>query len=212
VPPAALQAIAEGEPPSPMALVRAVGPRLLRDILGPPVAFYAGWKLTGNVFIGVAIATLVAVVVYLHERRQGRPGLIARVVLLFVLVQAIVGVATDSATAYLVQPALLGAINGALWLGSVAVGRPLAGTFAREVFTVDDQTRASEEYRSVFHYISVLFGVFFLSFAVVQLAVLLIVGVGAFLLTRLVDAAGTLAMIGYAVRHISHHLGARLSI
>jgi hypothetical protein len=127
-------------------------------------------------------------------------------------VQAIVGVATDSATAYLIQPALLGAINGVLWLGSVALGRPLAGTFAREVFPVDDETRASEDYLSVFRYVSLLFGIYFVGFAAIQLAVLLIVGVGAFLLTRVADALGILVMVVFCVRYISRRLGARLRV
>jgi hypothetical protein len=97
-------------------------------------------------------------------------------------------------------------INGVLWLGSVALGRPLAGTFAREVIPVDDATRGSEEYRAVFRYISLLFGIFFVTFAAIQLVVLLIVGVGAFLLTRLADAAGIIAMIVYSVRYISRHV------
>lgn len=205
-----LRALVGDGAPSGKTLVRSVGPRLLRDILGPPVAFYGGWKLTGNVFAGVVIATVLALLVYVYERRHGRPGLIARVVLLFVLVQAVVGVATGSATAYLIQPALLGVVNGGLWLGSVGLGRPLAGTFAREVFPVDAQTRASADYHSVFHYVSLIFGLYFVTFAVVQLVVLLIVGVGAFLLTRVADAVGTLGLVVYCVRYISRHLGARL--
>jgi hypothetical protein len=211
-PAADLRSLVGESAPTGMTLVRSVGPRLLRDILGPPVAFYGGWKLTGNVFVGVALGTSIAVLVYAYERRHGRPGLIARVVLLFVLVQAIVGIATDSATAYLIQPALLGVINGALWLGSVALGRPLAGTFAREVFPVDDATRDSDDYRAVFRYVSLLFGVFFITFAALQLAVLLVVGVGAFLLTRVADAIGILVMVVYCVRHISRELGPRLRL
>lgn len=188
-------------------LLRSVGPRLLLDILGPPLAFYGIWKATDNVLIGVVVGTVVSVLILVYERRQGRPGLIAQVILGFVLVQAVVGVATDSATAYLVQPALLGAINGALWLGSVALGRPLAGTFAREVFPIDDEIRASEQYRVVFGRVSLWFGIFFIVFAAIQLTVLLIVGIGAFVATRVLDAVGILVMIVVCVRYITQRLG-----
>lgn len=198
--------------PVGLSLIRSVGPRLLRDILGPPIAFYGGWKLTGNVFVGVALGTSFAVLAYAYERRHGRPGMIARVVLAFVLLQAIVGIVTDSATAYLVQPAMLGAANGMLWLGSVLLGRPLAGIFAREVFPVDAETRDSHEYHSVFRYVTLLFGIFFVTIAAVQLAVLLIVGIGAFVATRVLDAAGILAMVVYCVRYIGHRLGAQLGL
>lgn len=198
------------EVPSGMTLIRAIGPRLLRDILGPPLAFYGGWKLTGHIVIGIAIGTFVALAVFAYERRHGRPGLIARVVLLFVLVQAVVGFLTGSATAYLIQPAALGVVNGLLWLGSVAIGRPLAGTFAQELFPVSDETRASEDYVAVFRRVSVMFGIFFVIAAAVQLVILLIVGVGAFLVTRVFDAVGILAMIVYCVHYIRGILGERL--
>ena len=98
------------------------------------------------------------------------------------------------------------------WLGSVAVGRPVAGVFAREVFPVDDQTRASAEYHAVFRYVSLLFGIFFLAMAAVQLAVLLIVGIGAFIATRVLDAVGILAMAAYCVRYIGHRFGAQMNL
>ena len=191
-------------------LVKRVGPRLLLDILGPPLGFYGTWKATDNVFVGVAVGTVVSVLILLYERRQGRPGLIAQVVLGFVLVQAIVGLTTDSATAYLVGPALLGAINGALWLGSVALHRPLAGTFAREVFPVDDELRASPEYAEIFSKVSLWFGLFFIVFGAIQLTVLLIVGIGAFVATRVLDAIGILLMIVFCVRYITARFGTRI--
>lgn len=200
----------DAEPRPEWSLVRSVGPRLLRDILGPPIAFYGGWKATGNVFVGVGLGTAFAVTVYGFERRRGRPGMIARVVLAFILLQAIVGIATNSATAYLIQPAVLGVVNGMLWLGSVAIGRPLAGIFAREVFPVDDETRSSQEYHAVFRYVSLLFGIFFIVAAAVQLVVLLVVGVGAFLATRVLDAVGVLAMATYCMRYISRRFGKQL--
>ena len=209
-PASALAALAGSEALTPWALLRSVGPRLLRDILGPPLAFYPVWKGTGNVYAGVAVATVVSLAIYAYERGKGRPWLIARVVLLFILASAIVGIATNSATAYLIQPAVLGVINGVLWLGSVALGKPLAGTFAREIFPVSDEIAASEEYRTVFRRISVWFGIFFIVAAAIQLVVLLIVGVGAFLATRVADALSILAMIAFSVRYISGQLGTYL--
>lgn len=197
--------------PTPSVLLKSIGPRLLRDTLGPPATFYAAWKISGNVFIGIAVATAFSAAAYAYERRNGRPGLITRVVLLFVVVQAIIGVATDSATAYLVQPALLGVVNGLLWLGSVALGRPLAGIFAQEVFPVSEEVRVSGHYRAVFRHISLWLGIFFVTFAAAQLAVLLAVGIGAFLATRVADAVGTLLIVAWCVRYISHHLGEHLS-
>ena len=194
------------------SLLKSVGPRLLRDILGPTLSFYAVWKLSGSVIAGVAAGSVVSLVAFRYERRHSRPGLIARFVLAVVVLQAVVGLATGSATAYLIQPAILGAVNGAVWLGSVAIGRPLAGVFAREIFPVDREMRASAEYRYVFRHVSLLFGVFFLVFAVMQLSVLLIVGVGAFVAVRVVDVVCTLGMVVYCLRYIARHLGDRLRL
>jgi intracellular septation protein A len=193
-------------------LLRSTGPRLLRDILGPTLSFYAGWKVTGNVVVGIALGTAVSLAAYRYERRQGRPGAIARLVLAFVVLQAVIGLATGSATAYLMQPAILGSINGAVWLGSVAIGKPLAAVFAADVFPIDEETRASEEFRSVFRHISLVFGTFFLAFAAVQLVVLLGVGVDAFVALRVLDAVLILALIVYAVRYAVDRLGGRMRL
>ena len=193
-------------------LLRSTGPRLLRDILGPTLSFYAGWKATGNVVVGIAAGTVVSLAAYRYERRRGRPGVIAQLVLAFVVLQAIIGLATGSATTYLMQPAILGSINGAVWLGSAAIGKPLAALFAAEVFPIDDETRASAEYRSVFGHVSLVFGTFFVVFAAVQLAVLVAVGVDAFVALRVLDAVFMIALIVYAVRYAVDRLGGRMDL
>ena len=193
-------------------LLRSTGPRLLRDILGPTLSFYAGWKVSGNVVVGIALGTTFSLAAYRYERRRGRPGAIAQLVLAFVVLQAVIGLATGSAEAYLVQPAILGSINGAVWLGSVVIGKPLAAVFAREVFPIDEETLASEEFHLVFRHISLVFGAFFLVFAAVQLAVLVAVGVDAFVALRVLDAVLILALIVYSVRYAVEHLGGRMQL
>jgi hypothetical protein len=198
--------LATFEIPTGSGLLKTVGPRLMLDILAPPLAFYGAWKPTDNLLFGVVVGTAASVLIYAYERHRGRPGLIAQVVLLFVLAAAVVGVVTDSTTAYLVQPAALGAINGLIWLGSVALGKPLAATFAREVFPVPEEIQAMDEYRTVFRRVSLWFGIFFVVAAAIQLAVLLILGVGAFVAVRVLDAIAILTMIVWSVRYITDRL------
>ncbi len=193
-------------------LLRSTGPRLLRDILGPTLSFYAGWKISGSLVVGIALGTMCSVAAYRYERRRGRPGAIAQLVLAFVVLQAVIGLVTGSAEAYLVQPVILGTINGAVWLGSVAIGKPLAAVFAAEVFPVDDETRSSDEFRLVFRHVSLVFGTFFVVFAALQLAVLLAVGVDAFVALRVLDALLILALIVYAVRYAVDHLGGQMRL
>lgn len=189
------------------ALLRSSAPRLLRDILGPTLSFYGGWRLSGNLAVGVVLGSLFSLAAYGYERRHGRPGAIVRLVLAFVVVQAVVGLATGSAKAYLVQPVILGGINGLVWLGSVVIGKPLAAVFGHEVFPVDEQTRASGEFRAVFRHLSLVFGACFLIFAAAQLGILLAVGIDAFVAARVLDAVGILIVLVYSVRYAVRHLG-----
>src|SRR6202011_1773052 len=55
-------------------LLRSSGPRLLRDILGPTLSFYAGWKVTGSLLVGVVLGTTFSFAAYRYERHHGRPG------------------------------------------------------------------------------------------------------------------------------------------
>jgi hypothetical protein len=198
--------------PTGSVLLRTVAPRLMLDILAPPLAFYGAWKPTDNLLLGVIVGTAASLLIYAYERHQGRPGLISQVVLAFVLAAAVVGVVTDSTTAYLVQPAALGAINGLIWVGSVALGKPLAATFAREVFPVPEEIQATDDYRTVFRRVSLWFGIFFVVAAAIQLVVLVVLGVGAFVAVRVVDAVAILAMIVWSVRYVTDHLGQYLDL
>jgi hypothetical protein len=193
-------------------VLRASGPRLLRDILGPTLSFYGAWRLSGNLVVGVAFGSLFSLAAYRYERRHGRPGAIARLVLAFVVLQAGVGLATGSAKAYLIQPVILGGVNGLFWLGSVVINRPLAAVFAHEVFPLDAETRASHEFRAVFRHVSLVFGVCFLIFAAVQLGILLALGVDAFVAARVIDALGILTVIVYSVRYAVGHLGGMMAV
>ena len=162
--------------------------------------------------VGITLGTTFSLAAYRYERRHGRPGAITRLVLAFVILQAIIGLATHSARAYLVQPSILGSINGAVWLVSVAIGKPLAGVFASEVFPISEETRSSDEFRSVFRHVSLVFGTFFLVFAAIQLLVLLAVGIDAFVAVRVLDAIGILGLIVYSVRYAVDHLGSSMQL
>jgi intracellular septation protein A len=165
-----------------------------------------GWKIVG-LWLGILLGTVFAFSAYTYERRRGRPGMIARFVLAFVVLQAVIGLATGSAKAYLVQPTILGAVNGLVWLGSVAIGRPLAAVFAREVFPVSDDQHKSDVFRSTFRLVTLVWGSYFVAFGCVQLAVLLIVGVDAYVELRVADTLIIIALILGSIRLITGRLG-----
>ena len=77
-------------------VVRRAGPRFVRDAFGPLAAFYAGWKLVG-LTVGIGLAVLLGLSVFVHERRQGRPAMVVRLALVLVGIRALVGLSSGSA-------------------------------------------------------------------------------------------------------------------
>lgn len=158
--------------PSFAGLLATSGPRFLRDAFGPTVIFYLGWKLHGLV-AGIAAASVWTLTVYLWERRHGRPGVAARIGLAIALVQAVAGLASRSPVGYFAPPIVVNTIYGLAFLVSVAIGRPLAWVFARELYpgTIDEAARPA--LRRVFARISVVWGVYMLFRSAVRIVVLM---------------------------------------
>jgi hypothetical protein len=90
-------------------------PGFLREGFLPLAAFYAGWRLSGTV-VGIAAATGASLALYAYERRAGRDGLLVRLALAFVVVQAAAGLVTGSATVYLAAPVVANAVWAAAFL------------------------------------------------------------------------------------------------
>jgi intracellular septation protein A len=179
-------------------MLRQAGPRIIRDVLGPTLTFYAGFKLVG-LLVGIALASVFALGAYAYERHHDRPGIIARVVLGFVVLQAIIGVIAHSATIYLAQPVLLEGAQALVWLGSVAIGKPIASLFAGELFNFPQEVRESDTYRQVFSRVSLTFGCYFAVAGCIQLVVLLAWGVDTFVVLRVASSIGLAGLIGWAV-------------
>jgi hypothetical protein len=156
---------------TPGELLLGSGPRFARDAAGPGVAFYVGWKLAG-LGAGVAAAMGVALASYAWERRQGRGGLAAGIGLGIALVQAVVGLASGSAIAFFAPGVLANGLYGVIFVASVALGRPLAGLFAREMYPLPAEVAASAAFRRTFMRISLVWSVMLLARAAFRLVVL----------------------------------------
>ncbi len=136
------------------------------------------------------------------QARRGRGGGLAVVTLIFLVIQAAVGLASQSATVYLAQPVVLSAGWGVAHLVSVAVGRPLVGVFANLWYPFPPEFRASVPYRREFGLQSVVWGVYCLARAGVRLAVLLGSGVGGFVLVSLLTGPPVLfALVFWGIWH-----------
>jgi Protein of unknown function (DUF3159) len=181
-------------------------PGALREGVLPVGAFYAGLQLSG-LTAGMAAAAAASIFVYALERRAGRDGLLVRLSLAFVAVQTVVGVISDSATAYLALPVLSTAVWGLAFLGSAAIRRPLAGALACAWYPFPREFRQTDAFKRVYGVESVVWGLYLLSRSALRLVVLLFAGVGGYLLVVLTGTPLTIALlvwsVWYAVRRLS---------
>jgi intracellular septation protein A len=174
-------------------------PGFAREGLVPVALFYVGLKAEG-LLLGVILSTAGAAVAYLYERRRGAGGLLVRLSLAFVLVQAGVGLAAHSATVYLAQPVLANAVFGLLYLASVYVGRPLMGAIAMAWYPFPEEVRRSRTFKRTFGVESVVWGLYLLARSGIRLAVLTQGSLGAFLVVNLVTGLPvTFALVAWSV-------------
>jgi intracellular septation protein A len=167
----------------------------------PILLFYVLWNLAGLVPAIVAATALSGTIVAWQVRR-GHGGALAVVALIFLVIQALVGLAAQSATVYLAQPVVLSACWGVAYFGSVVVGRPLIGVFANVWYPFPPAFRASEPYRREFSLQSVVWGIYCLARATLRLAVLLGPGIGSFVVVSLLTGAPIfVALVFWGIWH-----------
>jgi hypothetical protein len=160
-------------------LLLGAGPRFARDAIGPVLAFYIAWKVAG-LPAGVGAATLVAFISFWWQRRHGGAGALPAIGLGVALVQASVGLASGSPSAFFAPGVVANGLYGGVFLGSVAIGRPLAGVFAREMYAFPTAVRESALYRRTFSVVSLVWGGYMLLRCALRLLVLLRSSVDAF--------------------------------
>src|SRR5262249_42752293 len=128
------------------------------------------------------------------------PGLVVRVALVFVVIQAVVGLWTGSAEIYLAIPVFVNAGYGLVFIGSVLIGRPLAGVFAEELFPLPDEVKASKTHRRVFGQISLVWGAYMVTRNALRLFVLVALGVDLFVAVGFVTGFPvTMALMSWSI-------------
>jgi Protein of unknown function (DUF3159) len=167
----------------------------------PILLFYVVWNLAGLV-PAILVASAAAGSIVVWQVRWGNGGALAVVALTFVLIQAVVGLASQSATVYLAQPVVLSACWGVAYFASVAVRRPLIGVFANVWYPFPPEFRASEPYRREFSLQSIVWGIYCLARAALRLGVLLGPGVGSFVVVSLLTGAPIfVALVFWGIWH-----------
>jgi hypothetical protein len=109
------------------SLARQAGPHLLEATLGPTACFLTGravWGIDGALALALAWTGGCLALRHLRGRRTSGLLLIGMVTL---LLRASVSFALHSERAYLVAPALVTVVLGAVYLGSALTAKPLLG-------------------------------------------------------------------------------------
>ena len=189
---------------STRSILLGSGPRFARDAFGPMLLFYVGWKFSG-LLVGIALSTAGSLAAYRWERSHDRPGLMARIGLGLVLVQAVIGLVSNSAIAYLAQPVLINGAYGAAFVASALARRPLAGAFATEMYPFPDEVKSSDTFRRAFTHVSLAWGGYLLLRSAVRMATLSSGDVDAFIAVNMLTGVPLTALlmgwsVWYAVR------------
>ncbi|HEX3510242.1 MAG TPA: hypothetical protein VHT27_03995 [Solirubrobacteraceae bacterium] len=185
------------------AIVRGSGPRLVRDAFGPLVVFVIGWKLVGLV-PGILAAALFGLIVFVHERRSGRPARIVRLALLLVAIRAVVGLSSQDSTLYLGQEVLIDTALGSLVLASMRTPRPFASWFATEFFPFPPEIQGTSTYIHAMRRVTLVWGGYFLLRASVRLLALLTLSTNAYLLVAAaVDAPFLIALLAWSAYYVA---------
>ena len=94
------------------------------------------------------------------------------------------------------------ALIGAIVLGLLARGRPLAAMFADEVFPLPREMSESDTFRRAMGTITAVWGVYFLARALVRLAALLALSTDSYVLVAgLSDAPFLIGILAWSVHH-----------
>ena len=190
---------------SARSILLGSGPRFARDAFGPMLVFYVGWKLSG-LLLGITLSTITSLAAYRWEKNHDRPGLMARIGLGFVLIQAVIGLAADSAVVYLAQPVLVNGAYGVAFVVSALLRKPLAGAFATEMYAFPDEVKQSDTFKRAFAHISLAWGIYLLLRSAVRMAALGQGDVDAFIVVNVLTGVPLTAMlmgwsVWYAVRY-----------
>ena len=159
-------------------------PQFALEALLPTLAFYAGLRLSG-LAAGIVAGTSASLVLAGILLRRGRDVSVVALGAVFVVIQAIVGLASHSTTVYLAQPIVFSTLLGIAYVGSVAVGRPLIGVFASAWYPFPDWFRATPTFRREFSLQTLVWAGYCFVRAALRLVALLHSGAGGFVVVSL---------------------------
>lgn len=173
-----------------MAVARQGGPRLFEAMVVPAVLFYSSLVLAG---IGVAYMTALAwsYAAVGYRALSGRPVSGVHVMVAVGLsIKTSMAVATGSTFVYFAQPVFGSVVMAAVFLGSIAMGKPMIRWLAEDFCPIDAEAGARHGVAQLFRRLTYLWATVSVLKGATTLVLLLTLSLSWFVLVR------TLAMWG----------------
>jgi uncharacterized membrane protein len=167
---------------------------LLENTVAPLGAFYIALVTLGLTWAFVSgLALCYGTVAVRLIRRQKLPALLLLAVAL-ITARAVIGLATGSAFLYFLQPSLGNFAIGALFLGTVAVGRPIIAKLAGEFCGFPEEVVGHHRLRSFFRQVSLIWATVFCINGAVAIWMLVSVPLRQYLLFSMSSSTGVILL------------------
>jgi uncharacterized membrane protein len=170
------------------------GRQLLENTVAPLVVFYVALVTLGHTWafasaLGLCYLTLAVRVI----RRKPIPAMLLVGVVLMTA-RAVIALATGSIFLYFLQPSLGNFAIGALFLGTVAIGRPLVARLAGEFCGFPAEMVGHHRLRSFFRQVSLIWAAVFCVNGAVAIWMLVSVPIGQYLVISTSSSTGVILL------------------
>jgi uncharacterized membrane protein len=170
------------------------GRHLLENTVAPLGAFYLALVTLGLTWAFVSgLALCYGTVAFRLIRRQKVPALLLLAVAL-ITARAVIGLATGSVFLYFLQPSLGNFAIGAVFLGTVAIGRPIIAKLAGEFCGFPEEVVGHHRLRGFFRQASLIWATVFCLNGAVAIWMLVSVPIGQYLLFSTSSSTGVILL------------------
>jgi hypothetical protein len=179
-------------------LLGQAGRHLVENTLAPLLVFYAILVTVGLFWAFVGALALCYLTIFVRLLRRAPVPALLLLCAALLTARSIIGVLTGSAFLYFLQPSLGNFVIGALFLISVAIGRPMAGRLAGEFCAFPSGLVDHHRLRGFFRQVSLLWAFVFCANGAVTIWMLVRVPVTEFLFLSFGSSTG-LIIVGVAL-------------
>jgi uncharacterized membrane protein len=170
------------------------GRALLEQTLAPVTVFYVALVTLGHTWAFVSALALCYLMVGIRlVRRKGVPAMLLLGVVLMTA-RAVIAIATGSIFLYFLQPSLGNFAIGALFLGTVAVGRPLVARLAGEFCGIPAEVVGHHRLRTFFRQVSLIWATVFCVNGAVAIWMLVHVPIGQYIVISTSSSTGVILL------------------